>query len=444
MEPLSLAFAAVTVFKAVFLLSPTIYKVIEPANNAVPEKLKLCIDFHHEVLFLRDFGQRFLANSEFGSLDKGEGPHSMTFNDMNSRSLDYQALAAKDLLIGSALKTEDDLGCMMDQIIHVANGYPPAVSEALLKETKEPAGKAFGLAPFMSLKRITLQPNVDISGFELKDFGLQSFTQRGDESLALVTLTAGPGRAENVLAEYKEYGDLGLEKNMTAVNQLANLLAASYVNGKERHAFVFDFPENTSSASFFSLRSALEATEPKHAPSLETRFRLAERLAKTVWYLHAVSWLHKSIRSSNIVFFESLGGEIDFESPYLVGFEYARLEADATEYTGFDEVWSKNIYQHPARQGSPTTWFSKAHDVYALGLVLLEVVLWRPLADILAEARPNRDLKRLAPKRIQGIFQVTAEEQLGHRMGVAYAKATMECLSARPEDKWTPLRCMMI
>lgn len=39
---------------------------------------------------------------------------------------------------------------------------------------------------------------------------------------------------------------------------------------------------------------------------------------------------------------------------------------------------NRDIYRHPERQGQPTTPFKKIHDIYSLGVVLLEIGLWEP------------------------------------------------------------------
>ena len=38
-----------------------------------------------------------------------------------------------------------------------------------------------------------------------------------------------------------------------------------------------------------------------------------------------------------------------------------------------DDCLSRNVYRHPHRQQSPTEVFNKIHDIYALGVVLLEI-----------------------------------------------------------------------
>ena len=70
---------------------------------------------------------------------------------------------------------------------------------------------------------------------------------------------------------------------------------------------------------------------------------------------------------------------IDFSEPWLHGFEYSRPELDFS--AGFvDSCPSRDIYRHPERQGQPQKLFNKLHDIYALGVVLLEIGISSPVA----------------------------------------------------------------
>jgi hypothetical protein len=41
-----------------------------------------------------------------------------------------------------------------------------------------------------------------------------------------------------------------------------------------------------------------------------------------------------------------------------------------------------NFYRHPVRQGYPKSPFKVQHDIYAPGVVLLEIGLWKTLSHI--------------------------------------------------------------
>ena len=73
---------------------------------------------------------------------------------------------------------------------------------------------------------------------------------------------------------------------------------------------------------------------------------MTSTLARTVYHLHAIGWLHKDIRPHNVVFF---GKETwTNRRPYLTGFDYTRQqENDLSERTdpAFD------LYRHPRCRG---------------------------------------------------------------------------------------------
>ena len=75
-EPVSLAFACVTAFKEVFLLSKAIYRATKSVPYAREERRDLHVEFYHELLILRDFGQRFLLDAHNSPLDEVSGIYS--------------------------------------------------------------------------------------------------------------------------------------------------------------------------------------------------------------------------------------------------------------------------------------------------------------------------------------------------------------------------------
>jgi hypothetical protein len=91
--------------------------------------------------------------------------------------------------------------------------------------------------------------------------------------------------------------------------------------------------------------------------------------------------VHESFRSENILFFprllktqESTKSEdrLDISRPWVMGFEFSRPEFDFSSGRPDKDV-ARNIYRHPERQKQPQRPFSKVHDIYSLGVVLLEI-----------------------------------------------------------------------
>ncbi|MCJ1401470.1 hypothetical protein MMC11_004684 [Xylographa trunciseda] len=152
---------------------------------------------------------------------------------------------------------------------------------------------------------------------------------------------------------------------------------------------VVDLDEEESAQSVPAVRSLLALFDEKRIPSLTYRIRLALALAQTVLQLHTSGWLHKGLRSENILFVEH--GDFTWERgaelpPYIAGYEYARAD-NALEMT--EDAPSSpelDLYRHPQAQGVARPSFKKIFDLYALGCVLLEIACWSSLQNLLFHA----------------------------------------------------------
>ncbi|ERF76104.1 hypothetical protein EPUS_01437 [Endocarpon pusillum Z07020] len=173
-------------------------------------------------------------------------------------------------------------------------------------------------------------------------------------------------------------------------------------------------------------------TEPR--PSLSARATLAHKLADSVLYLHAVRWLHKSIRSDGILFFPNTKTrEPDIREPYMTGFEYSRPDRTDAHSTHIPPSPRNEAYVHPSYQGVKARGtYRKSFDIYSLGIVLLEIAYWEPILTILAkefatEAEPISSEVQL----IQTILIETKPkyvENLKGMVGERYYTAVDSCL----------------
>jgi hypothetical protein len=189
-----------------------------------------------------------------------------------------------------------------------------------------------------------------------------------------------------------------------------------------RFGLVFEKPiEAHPSTRPISLHALLTSSEVE-MPSLTDRVTLMRLLSETLERLHAVNWLHKGLRSSNILFFSDCGAEgIEYDAPYISGFDYSRpaMNDDMTEKP--PENAASDIYRHPRVQGSGNrdsstfqvngagnrmnnggggniSGYKKSYDLYSLGIILLEIAYWAPIDQILQipdlqNARPSVTIK---------------------------------------------------
>ena len=201
-------------------------------------------------------------------------------------------------------------------------------------------------------------------------------------------------------------------------------------------AFVFE-AQQLSSEGPVSLLQLLFGDEnhPTSKPGLGQVFRLALGLATCVAQLHMVGWLHESFRSSNILFFPSATKSaseptsrstlnIDFSSPWILGFEFSRLDISRTVGSpDFDP--ERDIYRHPQRQGDPEVSFTRIHDIYALGVVLLEIGLWQPAIELekskFAQVTKGGNIQRHLLKH--------ASIRLESKVGPKYRDIVVKCLT---------------
>lgn len=187
-----------------------------------------------------------------------------------------------------------------------------------------------------------------------------------------------------------------------------------------RVGFVFDIP-STLSGNIRTATSLFELLGSERVPELGYRFRVAQSMSTSLLQIHAAGWLHKSIRSQNIIFFAT--PSIDESSPYLVGFDMARLDGskeispDADRSANID--W--DIYRHPHCQGVTRRRHTMAYDRFSFGLILLEIGFWRQLKSFWkAKYSPGKFLSRLLE------FHVP---ELDSRMGRTYRDVVKACLN---------------
>ncbi|KAF2826581.1 hypothetical protein CC86DRAFT_416221 [Ophiobolus disseminans] len=119
-------------------------------------------------------------------------------------------------------------------------------------------------------------------------------------------------------------------------------------------------------------------------PSLNVRVRLCSQLAVAVLQTHKLGLVHKHIRPGNllIAFEKASNGGINEGALFLAGWQNARLIEGATTTLIGEKTVSKVIYQHPERRvenGRAKDSYSIDHDVYSLGVCMLELLTWDTL-----------------------------------------------------------------
>lgn len=241
-------------------------------------------------------------------------------------------------------------------------------------------------------------------------------------------------RAENLAAL------LSLPKDDT----FRSLTCKGIVQEDEAVSFVFNHPNPTNPSKPRSLLDLFSPSSGIKPPSLTIRIKLALRIAQIIQSFHRVGWLHKNIRSENILFFpsstEQEPHQLSLEDPILAGFSFARASSptEISEQPSADP--KRDIYRHPAALGEPSESFNATMDAYSLGTVLLEIAEWRALRQLVesvvdagAENVPLNELTQIQPFLLEGRGK-WGTSNLKSRMGDIYTRCCLICLGAKFDD----------
>ncbi|KAF3010959.1 hypothetical protein E8E13_010419 [Curvularia kusanoi] len=230
--------------------------------------------------------------------------------------------------------------------------------------------------------------------------------------------------------------------------QLATLRCLGYFEdpGQPRFGLVFELPTSTYSGPSdahktteelrpVTLLSVLQTgskslnNSNSATPPLEDRFRLAYSLAATFSKIHGEDFVHKDLNSSNILVFRknrrqsanTRALQYTLRSPVVCSFDlFSDYDIEATS-----TMSTLNIYRHPEDPkftGSREDYHGPQFDLYSLGLVLLEIGLWQPLADLWKPKYTLFDFKQ----RVEDVYI----RRLASKCGTVYMQVVRDCFWA--------------
>ncbi|KAI1379828.1 hypothetical protein F4677DRAFT_295970 [Hypoxylon crocopeplum] len=240
---------------------------------------------------------------------------------------------------------------------------------------------------------------------------------------------------------YRQVGGVGPMVNFAQLPCVGWTLASEL--SLTRIGLVFRYPPSHPQMLPSSLCDRISASRRLRAPvpPLGQRFELALGVASAVANIITVGWLHRAIRSENMLSFGA--GHAAVSKLYLVGFSYARPGEDSiSEFSDLPQGKDWALYRPPeARYGdaslsddddtsSPVlpsapsaTTASPSDDLYGLGVVLLEIGHWTT-AQRMSRAKgidgdAHAFVKRELPAQV---------EKLAARCGTIYQDVVRKCL----------------
>ncbi|KAL9121919.1 MAG: hypothetical protein Q9187_001523 [Circinaria calcarea] len=126
------------------------------------------------------------------------------------------------------------------------------------------------------------------------------------------------------------------------------------------------------------------------------------------------------------------------QQPFLVGFDHSRPDKEIEFTSGPSREQSQKPYQHPKHRDSHSMRrYHPEFDYYSMGVVLLELGLWRPVEVIVQADRADR-----LPENTNPNWLLDVVPQLGSTMGAVYRDAVKTCLNGELASLDSGLRPM--
>lgn len=207
------------------------------------------------------------------------------------------------------------------------------------------------------------------------------------------------------------------------------------VDDKMEHGLVFKIPGSTHKCLSHILEGGgndLDAGD---------WYCIARSVSRALLYMHLAGWLHKGIRSDNILFFAETDGSFSYDKPFIVGFEYSREASALAQTEGVTDDFESNLYRHPDVQGLPAATesttdssssnrvpFDYLHDQYSLGIVFLELGLRESIKSIQQKASQTPGYGGHSSLEFRDHIIEREVPRLASTMGKGYRDATKLCL----------------
>ncbi|RSM13599.1 hypothetical protein CDV31_005769 [Fusarium ambrosium] len=238
-----------------------------------------------------------------------------------------------------------------------------------------------------------------------------------------------------------------LAKNLTTAVEATGILdLVGYRNNLKTENFELIFDIKSDLEPKGVLRSFMASTE---ALSLSARVEMCIQLADAVFQVHKLHLVHKNINSGNTIVMSNSRATDSTLRIFLVNWRLVRKVANATTMQG-ETQWWRQVYQHPTRHLELAEMeYSMGHDIYSLGVCMIELLLWKPLviqtsiddspvvspifiseaAKLGFEVDATAQDNWLAPRDIQKVLVALAKSAIPFAAGDILTQLVVSCLT---------------
>lgn len=163
------------------------------------------------------------------------------------------------------------------------------------------------------------------------------------------------------------------------------------------------------------------------APPLEERYRMAQELIQGFGFLQRHGFAHRNISSSSVALFsrqsEAQTQAYDIRHPRICAVDlFSEYDMDPPP-----EVIQQNVYRHPddprITGSTNASQYELRFDLYSLCLLLLEIGLWFPLAELYKQKYSLKDFKL----RVQKIWIM---KELPQKCGTLFTRCVNDLFQA--------------
>ncbi|KAK5118357.1 hypothetical protein LTR62_002871 [Meristemomyces frigidus] len=290
---------------------------------------------------------------------------------------------------------------------------------------------------------------------ELLDSTLITTTKKLTARISLGTHDVTPVVIEEKQVPHKMKGKL-----RSRVTELVSLLSSSenstlatlpcvgYTEESLGYRLIFRLPPLAATAG---QNTSVEPTTLLHMlsstqtalPPVEHRLNLALHLSKTIFSFHSAGWLHKDIRSENIIFASpNQNQNQNLLNPLLCGFSFARRDQTGQISHELSEDPARDIYRHPDALGEVSEGYKRYMDCYGLGCLLIEIAEWAPLRKVVRKAVDVENAAGVRDDEFAALprwlrKRYIEDEMAGFRLGKGFAELLALCMPVDCRDVCT-------